>query len=1286
MEAASHFLPMDRRWALSDDRALPDQLQGAALFADLAGFTPLTSALAAALGPQRGADHLTLLLNRVYEALITAVHHYGGSTVSFSGDAILSWFDGDTGQRATTAAFAMQAAMGDFAAIALPGSDPVTLTLKCAVAVGPLRRFVVGDPAYRLNDVLAGATLDALMAAEHQAQRGAVVLTAATARQLADTLTGVVWRGDPAHAAAVAQIGGLAQPAAPCPWPAPPPILSPAQAHAWIHPAVAARLGPAQEAFLAEIRPVVPLFLRFGGLDYDHDPRAGAQLDGYIRWVQGVLARYDAALLALTIGDKGSYLHTAFGAPVAHSDDAARAVAAALELREPPAHCAGIRAVQIGLTRGVVWAGAYGAPVCRTYDVHGDAVNLAARLMVAAPPGGILATPEVQAAAGARFTWRNLPPLPIKGKPDPVAVVTPTGSVDRSARMLAAAYPALLVGRAEELATVSEALAIVPQGAGRILVLEGEAGIGKSRLVAEVMRQAQAAGWAVYSGGAESYGTRTAYLAWHPIWRAFFGLAAGPEVPAPPDRLAALSAAWGERVPLLGAALGLPLADNAWTTGLDSALRKSALEALLVECLRAQAAAGPPILLVVDDAHWLDPLSHDLLVAVARALADLPVLLLVATRPTDGPGSPALTALQALVHYRHLALRELAPGAAAQLVAARLGGGAEPPPPALVDHLVARAAGNPFYLEELINYLADRRINVQSSAAWTALDWPSSLQSLLLARIDQLSAAQRRVLKVASVVGRTFGLADLWGVYPALGATEAVRADLVVLARVDLTPLDSPEPELRYVFKHQVTQEVTYGSLPPTMRAGLHEQFAGWLERGALDDGRPLPVPLLAYHYGQSDNPAKQRRYYRLAGEAAAADYANAVAVSYYERLLPLLPPAEQGPIRIALGDVCERSGAWDAALAHYTATLPAPAAAYGLGLLCRQQGEWAAAHRWLAAAAAGYATVGDVLGAARAWTADGMVSYLQGDYAAAREVLAMHGITATGDVRTQALARNILGNIAWDEGEYATAAALHHESLALRRAGGDRVGIAGSLNNLGNVAYAQGDYATAVQFYQESVALRREVGDRAGMAGSLINLGNVTLAQGRYGDAAALFRTALAIHQEMGNRPGRAEGLINLGLTALIQGEYDSAAELLQQSLALNRELQDPLRMAATLNNLGLTWIWHGRPEQTRAVLRESLALCRELGASEVTACALLGSARLENGAVAARLLGAVTMLQTTKGLALIPIYQRVQAEAVARAQAALGATGYATAFAAGQTLAEAEAIREAQAALDRA
>ncbi|MEZ4557838.1 MAG: hypothetical protein R2854_15585 [Caldilineaceae bacterium] len=170
------YLPMDRRHAMAAGRSLPHAAQGAALFADISGFTPLTEALVRELGPQRGAEELTSYINRVYDALIDEIHRWRGSVIAFAGDAVTCWFDdADTpglgAQRAVAAALAMQAAMDAFAAIATPFGSEVSLSMKAAVAAGPVRRFLVGDPAVRVIDAIAGRTLERLAAAEHEAAR-----------------------------------------------------------------------------------------------------------------------------------------------------------------------------------------------------------------------------------------------------------------------------------------------------------------------------------------------------------------------------------------------------------------------------------------------------------------------------------------------------------------------------------------------------------------------------------------------------------------------------------------------------------------------------------------------------------------------------------------------------------------------------------------------------------------------------------------------------------------------------------------------------------------------------------------------------------------------------------------------------------------------------------------------------------------------------------------------------------------------------------------------------------
>ena len=437
-DTTSVYVPMDRRHALADSRELPERAHGTALFADISGFTPLTESFARELGLQRGAEEITRQVNRVHAALIDCVHRYGGSVVGFGGDAITCWFDGDAARRACACAFAMQQAMRDFAGIIAPGGMSVSIGVKVALACGPARRMLVGDPgAYRL-DVLGGRVVDALADAEHQARRGEVVATKAVVAELGDDANIAEWRDD----GCVAVIASLAGVVETMPWPELSRTLDDAVSRAFVPPAIRVKVEAGQSAFLSELRPAASLFVRFCGIDYDDDVDAPRKLDAFTQFVQGVAVRHDATLLKLELGDKGSHFHLTFGAPVAHFDDAARALRAALELQSPPDEFRYIDRVTIGVAWGPVRAGAYGGSAQRAYSVIGDKANLAARLMMHAPAKATLCDDAVYMAARDDFAFEALEPIAVKGKTQRVAIYRPLAerarpngaeSVDRSA-------------------------------------------------------------------------------------------------------------------------------------------------------------------------------------------------------------------------------------------------------------------------------------------------------------------------------------------------------------------------------------------------------------------------------------------------------------------------------------------------------------------------------------------------------------------------------------------------------------------------------------------------------------------------------------------------------------------------------------------------------------------------------------------------------------------------------------------------------------------------------------
>ncbi len=477
-------------------------------------------------------------------------------------------------------------------------------------------------------------------------------------------------------------------------------------------------------------------------------------------------------------------------------------------------------------------------------------------------------------------------------------------------------------------------------------------------------------------------------------------------------QLAAIDERLVPRVPLLGAVLNLPLPDNELTETFDAKLRKTSLEALLADCLRARAREAP-IMLVLDECHWIDPLSHDLLEIAGRLSARLPILVVTAYRPpelhrfaaaAEGAGEAGGLRVSRLPNFHEIRLTGFTPAQAEELIGLKLEqffGSRFAVPADLVRRVTERAEGNPFYIAELLNYLQDRGIDPHDTAALAQLDLPASLHRLILARIDQLTDSQRTTLRVASVVGRQFRAAVIWGACPQCGELQGITEDLGVLSRLELTLLEG-EPDLTYLFKHIVTQEVAYESLTYAMRAILHNQIGEYLEEFFAEE-RDQHLDLLAFHFDRTGNDPKRREYLLRAGRSAQQNYAGAVAVDYYRRALPLLQDSERVETLLRLGQVLEIMGKWTETETAYNQALDLSVqlgdrlgqarCEIALGELNRKQGAYDAAVEWLERARGEFESVGDAAGIGQVLHIEGSIAAQQGDYPAlARSIRAESG------------------------------------------------------------------------------------------------------------------------------------------------------------------------------------------------------------------------------------------------------------------------------------------------------
>ena len=915
MESFSVYIPTDRRVALSRGQSLPDRTEGAVLFADVSGFTPLTEMLVQKFGPQRGAEELVFHLNNVYDAIIGKVHLYMGSVVSFSGDAITCWFDGDNGWRALTCALAMQQAMAQFKTVQTAAGTVTSFSIKASVTAGSSRRFLVGNPRVRSIEALAGKLLDRAGNGEKIAGQGEVVAGSEIIKNLQAEENVVEWRTTK-DGEQYAVVSALKETAPELPWENIPDIPS-EQSRDWLLPAIYDRLVQGGEDFLAELRPAVAMFVKFTGINYDED-NANEYLDAYIRWVQSVVAHFEGDLLELVIGDKGSNLYVTFGALQAHEDDAIRAAGAALGLLSIPDELNYISPPQIGLSLGLMRTGSYGSRTRRSYAAQGPQVNVANRLMSKAEACQILATQVVVDAARKKYQFKFLDNVSLKGVSQPVPVYELHGQPRKqnAAEVLQKHAQTMVFGRQKERDYLAQQLEVL-RNRGNLpsILIQGEAGIGKSRLVADLVEIAAAGGTPCWFGSGDAIEKSTPYHAWRSIFTQFFELdglseqSNADEIEDGRQRtisyLAEADLSLIPLAPLLNIVLPFQFPDNEIASQLAGEMRANQIRNLCVSLFK-HATAKTPYLLVMEDAHWLDSASWGLLQIVSR---DVPSLLtVIAMRPANEPVQHNLAQLLARPNVQTLVLDSMPASEIEALICYRLNVATFPSDVSQFIH--ERAEGNPFFSEELAYALRDTGLItiVNSECHITPdagnlrnVDFPDTIDGVIISRIDTLPAQEQLLLKVASVVGRIFTLRTLRDIHPVEMDKPQLFEYLSHLHILDITLLEIPEPDLAYIFKHIITQEVAYHLLLFQQRRDLHRLAAEWYERTYGEDLSPY-YPLLAHHWRVAEDAGRLIKYLELAGEQAVRNGAYHEAIEFYLELITLNQKSKliHDPVRIA--------------------------------------------------------------------------------------------------------------------------------------------------------------------------------------------------------------------------------------------------------------------------------------------------------------------------------------------------------------------------------------------------
>jgi class 3 adenylate cyclase len=1196
----------------------PDELvqthEGTLVFADISGFTRLSERLART--GREGAEHLVEAINGCFSALLSDAYKLGGSLLKFGGDAVLLWYEGPNhARRGCASAVSMRSTLASLGPIRT-GNSEVTLRMSVGVHTGAFQMFLVGGSHREF--VIAGPAASTVVAMEALAAAGQILISADVAAQLPTDCLGR--RRGPGVLLARAH----------------PVALEPAQ-DSFSAPSdevVAQSLSTKLREHViaapaaAEHRTATVAFIQFGKLDQllaDEGADAAAlALDEVVRVTQDAVDRYQVCLLGSDIAAGGGKLLLAGGAPRAVGDDEERTLLALREVVE-----AGTRLpVRLGINRGQVFAGDIGPPYRRTYALMGDTVNLAARLMSAAPWERIYGTESVLRHSQASFQTTDVPPLRLKGKLHPIPALD-IGPVQRAAKPATVRRRLPLIGRDRELAMLRDAIAGAHAGSGTMIELVGETGSGKSRLLTET--RALAEGMRFVHATCEAFTQQTPYVGWRDPLRQLLGLSWDD----PGDVALAMLR---ERVqltdpellpwlPLLAIAIDADVPTTREVSELAPAASASKLREVVLRFLAP--ALKVPTLVEIEHAHLMDEASADLLHSLAGVLGDSAWLVIVTRRDAD-TGFVADPQVVTRMELEPLSREEARKLALATPEALEV-------PPHVLDLAVERSGGSP---EALIDLLA--------AAAGGSGMLPESVDAATIARLDALGPGDRMLVRRAAVLGVSFHRKRLREVL------ESEDIDEHTWERLSTVFARDPDGHIR--FKRPALREVAYAGLPFKLRRTLHASVAESLERDLGQDVDADPG-VLSLHFILAGEHERAWRYARLGAERATERFAHGDAARLYRRAIEAGVADSATPIELA--------EAWEALAEALRLTGERPAAANALAAARRLVGENRLWQGRLFYAHAVIAQYGARIGAAVRWATRGLrelegleleeaalwrarllavlayFRYRQDRLADAERLCrqAMAEAEASREMRALAMSCYVLDLTLVELGRIAEATHSPRALEIFRRLGDlERESVV--LNNMGIIAYYRGLWDEAVERYRES----GERSERAGLPGDAayteVNVGEILSDQGRYEEASAhlsramqLFRSTSVGHRVaftqmlMGRlevRRGHRDGLAQLQaaveqLRALgLVGDVAMGDAYIAEAHVLTGDPNEGLTIAHALLLSGdrqlallrrvqaIAWARLDEPEKCVELLRDSVEAAREAGADYELAMSL--------------------------------------------------------------------------------
>jgi len=947
-----------------------------------------------------------------------------------------------------------------------------------------------------------------------------------------------------------------------------------------------------------------------------------------------------------------------FGAPVAHEDDPARALRAALGMQEAlkrinvdlePQLGISLR-LRIGLNSGLVVVGSVGSDLQMEYTALGDTVNVASRLQTVAEPGSILVSRSVYEQTQPLFEFRELGSIRVKNRVEPVEiyeVIAPRQKAGRMRGIPGLAAP--MVGREEELGRVRQAVeSLIEERQGRIVLVTGDAGIGKSRLTAELKAFVADKPVTVLEGACFSYG-QSAYGVFLNLLKSYCGITDDDTEDTVRDKIEQTV----RRVFADGPSVTevLPYVENLFSIRIiekELAERVRHLTPpqlqqqtfLAVRDLLTAETTSQPVILILEDAHWMDKVSLDLLTLLLGAVENFPLLIYCNSRPAEGTAAAQIEKLGKefyAPHFLHIPLAPLTQADSLALVDLLLT--ISELPERLKQLIPQRAEGNPFFLEEIIRVLIDRGIIRRAGDRWQVapeadlarFEVPRTLQGLIMTRIDHLSEGSRQAIHCASVIGRDF-LFRLLNVV--LNDARSLPDDVHELEERELVNRLIPATDLEYRFHHVLIQETVYNGLLLRRRDYLHRKIAEGIET-LFADRLEEHVEQLAFHYAESKNPARALPYQIRAGKRAADRFANDEALRYYQTAAEFLNQTastreQRVQVYEGLGGVQSFIGDYEDALNSYqialelvrTSNYPqlhraTPEIMRLIGRVHERRGDYAEALRWLQDALTELERdpeSAQSVTRVRVYNDTGWVHYRRGEFEDAYQwrMRALQIVQGTDYYNEMASAYNGLAVLFRYKGDWARALAYTEKGLRLRETIGDSYGVSQSYTNLGLFAAEQCNWDLSLQYFERSLEIKQKTGDVGGTSLLSNNLGWLYREKGDYPRATLLLHKALEIAERIKNGNLTCLALNNLAHVSILQDQADNAVRYLTRCADIATEMGSKENLAEAQWLFAEAYSAQNQLDQAQHCARQAVTLAAQIGAQLIEGAAQRVLARL--------------------------------------------------------------------------